>query len=216
MIHRHWPDIAERAIKSIQEFSDAPIVLIDDASPAKESVAGFWQIVNQYNLIGHAIAPPKIQHGLCLDMALRMVECDWVFTADHDIVIHDERAFSGMLELAADDVGAIGCKYSNKASRHLGKYIHPYWALWNAKVIRKHNLSFAPFFLGLCDGEDPWVFATAQFLSYRLGSMSRLYPWEANDGPFKMLPFNLEGLVKHKQVWQERGDTWRENVILSG
>lgn len=212
MAVRHWPDIAERAVKSIRQFTDAEILLVDDASPREESVAGFRAIEKQYKNIHGMRMGQRYQHGLCLDSALAWAETDWVFTADHDVIVHDERAFSDLLFLTAEDVGAIGATQNNGMSKMFGSYIHPYWALWNAKAILKHNLSFAAFALKTKDATQ--VFATAQFLSYRLASIKDRH-WEAPDHPYKLQAVNIpQHIVEHAQVWQERGETWKQEVKL--
>jgi hypothetical protein len=209
IVHRHWPDILERAVKSIRQFSDAHIIAVDDCSPAEESVEGFWHVVKEYGLDGIR-ALIHSQHGACLDMALSRSKTPWVITCDSDMIINDAKAFEVLLDKCADDVGAAGRMANNKMSALFGKFVHPAWAVWNAAAIKRHYLSFAAFTL---QRGETWTFATAQFLNYRLACLGDR-PWEAKDKPLKLAPVNLYDYVTHAQVWQERGGTWKEEVKL--
>jgi glycosyltransferase involved in cell wall biosynthesis len=213
MAVRHWPDVAERAIKSIRQFSDAPIVLVDDASPDKRSQTGYMHLLTKYHLFGRR-SDRRLQHGLSLDLALTLTNAPWVITCDNDVIVNEERAFTMLLEKADNDVGAIGRMYNNAACAEFGTYVHPHWALWNAKAIREHNLSFAPFQLRR-QNDSCIVFATAQFLSYQLQALGGSGAgWSAPGEPLKLVPVKLDKVITHAQVWKERGESWREKVKL--
>ena len=215
MAVRHWPDVAERAIVSIRRFSDAPIVLIDDASPDEKSKAGYRKLRIEYNrrsLLGWR-SDRWLQHGLALDFALTLTKAPWVITCDHDVIVNEERAFTMLLEKADDDVGAVGRMYNNAACAEFGTYIHPHWALWNAGAIRRYSLSFRSFQLRRKDG-NPSVFATGQFLSYQLQTIGLGAPsWVAPGTPLKLVPVNLGKAITHAQV-KERGEAWHQKVKL--
>lgn len=214
MTGRHWPDVAERAIVSIRQFSDAPIVLIDDASPDLVSRLGFERLHKVWSRsLSGCRSECRLQHGLALDLALMFTAAPWVITCDHDVIVN-EGGFDVLLDKAADDVGAVGRMYNNAACGEFGTYVHPHWSLWNAAAIREHNLSFAPFQLRRRDGTHV-VFATAQFLSYRLQTLGASGSgWAAPGEPLKLVPVNLEKVITHAQVWRERGESWRERVKL--
>ena len=220
MAVRHWPDVAERAIVSIRRFSDAPIVLIDDASPDEESIAGYKWLLVEYGLSGWR-SDHRLQHGLALDLAVKFTDAPWVITCDHDVIVNEERAFTLLLEQAAADVGAVGRMYNNAACAEFGTYVHPHWALWNADAIRRYSLSFRSFQLqrkslrSASSIVPPSVFATGQFLSYQLQAIGLGAPsWAAPGDPLKLVPVNLETVITHAQVWKERGESWREKVKL--
>ena len=220
---RHWPDVAERAIMSIRQFSDAPIVLVDDASPDEESIAGYKALRLKYDLFGSR-SSRWVQHGLALDMALVFAHAPpwftplkgnntWVITCDHDVIVNEERAFTMLLDKAADDVGAVGRMYNNKTCAQFGTYIHPHWALWNADAIRQYSLSWRSFSLQRMTTK-PHVFATGQFLSYQLQTIGKGHPsWAAPGTPLKLVPVNLGNAITHAQV-KERGEAWHKKVKL--
>lgn len=220
---RHWPDIAERAIVSIRRFSDAPIILIDDASPDEKSIDGYKALRDIYYLYG-CRSNHWLQHGLALDLAVKFAGAPWVITCDHDVIVNEERAFTMLLEQAADDVGAAGRMYNNKACAEFGAYVHPHWALWNADAIRRYSLSWRSFSLQRKGGKvqkidgkisfRPHVFATGQFLSYQLQTIGKGDPsWAAPGTPLKLVAVNLGNAITHAQV-KERGEAWHEKVKL--
>jgi glycosyltransferase involved in cell wall biosynthesis len=209
---RHWPDVAERAIVSIRQFSDAPIVLVDDASPDEKSKAGYEKLWSKYN-IALGRASRWLQHGLALDLALFFTGMPWVITCDHDVIVNEERALTMLLERAADDVGAVGRMYNNAACAEFGTYVHPHWALWNADAIRRYSLSFRSFSLRRKSG-SPYVFATGQFLSYQLQTIGKGDPsWAAPGTPLQLVAVNLGKAITHAQV-KERGEAWHQKVKL--
>lgn len=209
---RHWPDVAERAIVSIRQLSDAPIVLIDDASPASQSQAGYKKLRSSYILSG-CRSERWLQHGLALDLALTLTDTPWVITCDHDVIVNDERALTMLLEKAADDVGAVGRMYNNHACAEFGTYVHPHWALWNAEAICQYSLSWRSFALQRKD-DSPYVFATGQFMSYQLQTIGEGNPsWAAPGTPLKLVTVNVGDATTHAQV-KERGEAWHEKVKL--
>ena len=206
---RHWPDLAERAIVSIRRFSDAPLVLIDDASPAAESIAGYERLRREHRLLGHR-SERHLQHGLALDLALTFTDAPWVITCDHDVIVNEKRAFAILLEKVADDVGAVG---SILGYSEFKTWIHPCWALWNADAIRNYNLSWRSFQISR-KGGDPPTFCTAHFLCLQLQSIGVGHPsWAAPGAPLKLVPVKLGQVTTHAQV-RERGDAWRDKVRL--
>lgn len=220
---RHWPDVAERAIVSIRRFSDAPIMLIDDASPDERSRIGYRELRLKYDL-WLCRSERWLQHGLALDMGLDEAMkqgiarspytcAHWVITCDHDVIVNEERAFTLLLEKAADDVGAVGRMYNNAACAEFGTYVHPHWALWNADAIRRYSLSWRSFQLRRKSGK-PSVFATGQFLSYQLQTIGLGAPsWVAPGTPLKLVPVNVGQAITHAQV-KERGEAWHQKVRL--
>jgi len=210
---RHWPDVAERAVVSIRQFSDAPIVLIDDASPDEGSQTGYMHLLTKHRLFGRR-SDRWLQHGLALDLALIYTDRPWVITCDHDVIVNEERAFTMLLERADDDVGAVGRMYNNAACAEFGTYVHPHWALWNADAIRQYSLSWRSFQLQRKNGK-PSVFATGQFLSYQLQTIGKggAPSWVAPGTPLKLVPMNVGDAITHAQV-KERGEAWHQKVRL--
>lgn len=215
MAVRHWPDIAERAIYSVRQFSDAPILVVDDASPDPRSKAGYEQLARDFN-IALCRNEEHLQHGLSLDRLLHLTDTPWVITCDHDVIIEDRRAFDLLLDNAAPDVGAVGRFHHNGVTKHFGFYIHPHWALWNADTIRKYHMSFAGLQIGRQETETVLDFATAQFLCYRLEGLGR-GSGEKGAGflPLRLVGLNLDAYISHSQVRLERGEPWAKKVKLA-
>lgn len=206
---RHWPDVAARAVESIRRFYGGRIVMVDDASPCGEKE--YRAAVSRYDVEFYRLEEHR-QHGLALDFALSVVAGEnWIITCDHDVTVESVQAFDVLLERRADDVGAVGRLWSNNTASFFGHYVHPYWALWNAKAIRKHRLSFAGFMI---EGDGAaYDFATAQFLCYRMATLGRGSGEKGLEvGSLRLIGVDLSNYVVHRQVWQRRGDTWKKNV----
>ena len=201
---RHWPDIAKRAIESIRRFSDLPIIVVDDASPN----SSYFDLSKEFPNVQVERNEIHLQHGRTLDRALGMTDSDWVITIDHDVVVDSSEAFSTLLSHCAPDVGAVGSLQNNAASATFGPYIHPYFAIWNARAIREHHLSFQGFQL------KDYDFATAQMLSYQLKQLGCGSGYLGMNPVQKRLVSVKIPHVRHLQVWHERGDTWRAEVRL--
>lgn len=211
---RHWVDITARAIESIRKYADNPIILVDDASPHPDSKRGFEELACKYKSISLIRNATQSQHGRSVDYAINELYNGWFFTCDNDVIIQGHRAFECLLDKIDDDVAAIGQIKTNELSSTFGGFISPHWALWNAEAIERHNLSFAPFGIKRRDEKKPLVFATAQFLCYRLTSLVNA-PWDVKDRKYKLVSVNLKGVLTHDQAWRRRGDTWKQEVSLT-
>jgi len=197
---------------SIREIANTKIIIVDDATPDPKTVAGFASIAGSFKNVRFCRVPGHVQHGLTLDFALSKTDVPWVITCDHDMIINSSEALAILLGQVGKDVGAVGAYQNNTATKELGPYVHPSWALWNAKALRKYNISFAGFGI---KGKGPrWDFATGQFTCYRLGGLGlgSGEKGEVVQKPLKIISVNFKDTVTHAQVWQERGDTWREKV----
>jgi glycosyltransferase involved in cell wall biosynthesis len=211
MILRHWPDIALRALESITRYTNAQIILIDDATPDQEAAAEFDRIAKRFGFFCFH-NETQMQHGYSLDRALDMAPAytHWVITCDPDMVINSRAAFDILTKQISNDLGATGWMANNKVGAVFGPFVHPSFALWNAEAIRKYHLSFSAF---QTVGSVVFDFCTGQFLTYRLRDCGKgSGEAKGKHHPYRIVPVNFGDAISHMQVWPERGDTWRDVV----
>lgn len=135
------PDLLEKAIKSIREFYDFPIIVINGSD--KELELEDVKVVN----VGY-----NIGHGLGMDMGINMADTDYVLTFDTDIVM-EKPCIEEMLSKMNEDTYAIGKLYLiNNAYFYarnrtifphgdLAYVIHPSFQILN----KNEYLKYAPY-----------------------------------------------------------------------
>lgn len=204
---RHWPDVAQEAVESIRKFTLLPIVIVDDASPD----ADFSFLASKFENVKVFKNEQHLQHGRTLDIALRKTNTPWVITADHDLLLKSERAVSLLLEQRRPEVGAVGDCLVNNLSEMFGPYISSIWALWNAKVIKEHHLSFNGIYLG-----GHFDFAHGQIITYQLKYLGRGSGYTGLTVSSKeIVGVNLREFIVHRQIWKKRGQTWQKETKKS-
>ena len=150
VVHYNTPALLKKAIDSIREFYNFPIIVIDgsgDCDYHSESHLNHSNItvVN----VGY-----NIGHGLGMDMGIKMAETDYVLTFDTDIEMN-KPCIEEMMDKMKEDTYAIGKLYINTPKPYfyieneelfdqliVNTYvIHPSFQI----VSKKEYLKYAPY-----------------------------------------------------------------------
>lgn len=142
-VNYRTPRLLKKAIESIREFYDFPIIVIDGS----EEPCGLEFKNVTFRNVGY-----NIGHGLGMDMGIKMAETDYVLTFDTDIEMK-EPCLELMLEKIEENTYAIGKMYlkSNTAiyNKHRDLFpnikvvhiVHPSFQIVN----KKEYLKYAPY-----------------------------------------------------------------------
>jgi len=148
VVNYNTPTLLKKAIDSIRNFYDFPIIVIDGSEePYKIDYEDVFFNGIIYKNVGY-----NIGHGLGMDMGIKMAKTDYVLTFDTDIEMI-EPCIEMMLEKMEEDTYAIGKVYlKNNNSfynehRELFPYtsivyiVHPSFQI----VSKKEYLKYAPY-----------------------------------------------------------------------
>ena len=143
VVNYNTPELLKRAIASVRQFYDFPIIVIDGSD--KPEALDFLNV--KVKKTGY-----NIGHGLGMDMGIRMAETDYILTFDTDIEMKKPCIELMMKELKLDTY-AMGRRYLRNNVSFYNRYrdIFPYNAI--AYIIdpafqlvnKTQYLKYAPF-----------------------------------------------------------------------
>lgn len=196
------PAWTKRGIESIRKFyPDNRILVVDDNCIDCTSELAETKKEFGVELLS---TPERLGAGKAIDLGVARATSDWVLTYDHGVTLKQPILDLFLPKVAPDVIGVGRRGGGNYCAAHFGAWLTCSLALWNRRLITKHNLSFKLTSLFLPEGclsakgtNVVTKCTTGQYLCYRAVKLG-----------FKLSYVNLRAWHTHEHARDTFGRGW--------